>query len=148
MAAAAAFPSDAWFEAMAADARNRPDVYQHLGFADFRLVVEVRDEVAARQYGLVLDGYDVLYAGELDDLEAFGPDAIVAGAPSTWRDMMDNIVRNGGADGAHTLNALSIAEDPLRVRSDDPLGRDKFFRYAETLQTLFDSLARSQPVAA
>jgi len=148
MESASAFPSDAWFEAMAADARNRPDVYQHLGFADFRLVVEVRDEVATRQYGLVLDGYDVFYAGELDDLEAFRPDAVVVGAPSTWQDMMDNIVRNDGADGAHTLNALSIAEDPLLVRSDDPLGRDKFFRYAETLQTLFDSLGRSQPVDA
>jgi hypothetical protein len=148
MQTAGAFPADEWFEAMAADARNRPDVYQHLGFADFRLVVEVSDEEATRQYGLVLDGYDVLYAGELRDLEAFRPDAVVVGARSTWQDMMDNIVRNGGADGAHTLNALSIAEDPLRVRSDDPLGRDKFFRYSETLQTLFDSLASSQPVGA
>jgi len=148
MNAAATFPSDACFEAMVADARERRDVYNHLGFADFRLAVEVRDANATRHYGLVLDGYDALYAGELGDLAAFRPDAVIAGTPSTWQDMMDNIVGNGGADGTHTLNALSIAEDPLQVRSDDPLGRDKFFRYAETLQTLFDSLARSRPVAA
>lgn len=60
--------------------------------------------------------------------------------------MAANIATNGGADLAHTLNALSIAEAPLRVSSLDPLGRDKFFRYAETLQTLFDSLAGA-PIA-
>ncbi|MHB1986548.1 MAG: hypothetical protein ACYCSF_00960 [Acidimicrobiales bacterium] len=148
MSVGVTFPSDACFEAMAADARNRPDVYQHLGFADFRLVVQVRDEEATRHYGLVLDGYDATYAGELNDLDTFRPDAVVVGTPSTWQDMIDNIVGNGGADGAHTLNALSIAEDPLFVQSDDPLGRDKFYRYAETIQTLFDSLGRPQPVDA
>jgi hypothetical protein len=56
--------------------------------------------------------------------------------------MVGNIVANRGADPRPTLNALSIAEAPLRVSSPDPVGRDKFFRYAETLQTLFDARPR------
>ena len=47
------FPSAAWFEAMAADAVHRPEVYRQLGTADFRLVVEVvdGDAVALRPDG-------------------------------------------------------------------------------------------------
>jgi hypothetical protein len=134
-----------WFEAMADDARNRPEVYRRLGFGDLRLVFEETGDSTARRFGLVLDGYDVFASGELEDIESFHPDATVSGPSEAWDEMAANIVNNGGADRGHTLNALSIAEAPLKVSSPDPLGRDKFFRYAETLQTLFDSLAR-EPV--
>lgn len=135
-----------WFQTMADDARNRPDVYRRLGFGDLRLVVEETDDSDTRRFGLILDGYDVVSAGELDDVEGFRPDATITGAGATWDEMAANIVANGAADLAHTLNALSIAEAPLKVTSPDPIGRDKFFRYAETLQTLFDSLAGA-PIA-
>ena len=131
-----------WFQTMADDARSRPDVYRRLGFGDLRLVVEETDDSDTHRFGLILDGYDVVSAGELDDVDGFRPDAIITGARATWDEMAANIVANGEADLAHTLNALSIAEAPLKVVSPDPIGRDKFFRYAETLQTLFDSLAR------
>jgi hypothetical protein len=128
-----------WFDRMADDARARPEVYQRLGFADLRLMVEESDGDAARQFGLVLDGYDVLAAGEIHDVASFDPEATLTGPRATWDELAANIAANGGADGAHTLNALSIAEAPLRVTSSDPVGRDKFYRYAETLQTLFDA---------
>lgn len=134
-----------WFEAMVDDTRNRPDVYRRLGFGDLRLVVEQTDGAGIRRFGLVLDGYDVVFAGEVDDVGRFGAEATISGSRQTWDEMAANIVDNGGADLRHTLNALSMAETPLKVSSPDPLGRDKFFRYAETLQTLFDSLAR-EPV--
>lgn len=134
--------NSSWFEAMQHDARNRPEIYRRLGFADLRLIIEETDgPQQRRRFGLVLDGYDVLYVGELDDVEAFRAEATVTGARDTWDDMVANVAANGGADGAHTLNALSIAEAPLQVVSGDPVGRDKFYRYAETLQTLFDALA-------
>jgi hypothetical protein len=136
-----------WFEAMAADATNRTELYRHLGFAELRLVVEQTDGDDVSRYGLVLDGYDVEYAGDVDDLDAFGTDAVITGARETWDEMFANIIANGGADGMHTLNAMSIAEAPLRVYSPNPVGRDKFFRFAETLQTLFDSMATA-PVTA
>lgn len=130
-----------WFETMAADAAARPEVYRPLGFADLRLVFEEVDGEQCRRFGLILDGYDVLAAGEVDDAASFGADATITGQKDTWDEMFANVIDNGGADGTHTLNAMSIAEAPLRVSSPDPVGRDKFFRYAETLQTLVDSLA-------
>jgi hypothetical protein len=143
------FPSASWFEKMVSHATEAPEVYQALGFASFRLVIEVMDESGhARRFGIVLDGYDVLSEGEIDDLEDFRPDAILSGPIAAWREMVANIAENGGADRGHTLNALSLAEVPLRVTSDDPMGRDKFFRYAETLQTLFDATGRREVAVA
>lgn len=136
-----------WFDTMAADAANRPDYYVHLGFAELRLVVEQTDGDDVSRFGLVLDGYDVESAGEVTDIEEFGADAVITGARETWDEMFANIVANGGADGMHTLNAMSIAEAPLRVYSPNPVGRDKFFRYAETLQSLFDSMATAPATA-
>ena len=130
-----------WFDAMAGDARTRPEMYRRLGFADLRLVVEETDGSQVHRFGLLLNGYDVESAGELSDVGGFHPDAIISGPRETWDEMAANIKAHGAADSGHTLNALSIAEAPLRVSAPDPVGRDKFFRYAETLQTLFDALA-------
>ncbi len=141
------FPSDEWFEALVSGAERNQEELRALGFANFRLVVEVVDSGEARHFGLVLDGYDVEYTGEFDDagVDAFAADATITGPAEIWTDMVDNISAGGRADARHTLNALSIAEAPLRVHSDDPMGRDKFFRYAETLQTIFDATAHVPP---
>ena len=77
-----------WFEAMAADAAARTDVYLKLGFADLRLMVEETDGDACSRYGLILDGYDVIYAGEVADAAAFGAEATVSGARETWDEMV------------------------------------------------------------
>ena len=138
----AAFPSDGWFGRLAAAAYDDPETFARLGFAELRLVVEVVDGDDHRRFGIVLDGYDVDYAGELtDDLE-FAPEATVTGPSDAWREMAENIDAHGGADNEHTLNRLTMAGVPLRVEAVDPMGRDKFYRYAETLQTLFDGTAR------
>ena len=144
------FPSDRWFEFLAAHASEEPEVYQALGFANFRLAVEIVPDSggAATTYGIVFDGYDVTSNGELSDPAGFAPDATISGPLSAWTEMVDNIASHGGADNAHSLNALSIADTPLQVTAQDPLGKDRFFRYAETLQTLFDATARRVPVDA
>jgi hypothetical protein len=138
----AAFPSDAWFGRLAAAAYDDPETFARLGFAELRLAVEVVGDERARRFGIVLDGYDVDYAGELtDDLE-FAPEATVTGPIDAWLEMVENIDAHGGADNEHTLNRLTMAGVPLSVEAVDPMGRDKFYRYAETLQTLFDGTAR------
>ena len=135
------FPCDSWFERMVASARMDPETYERLGFAEFRLVFEVEAGDDARRFGLVLDGYDVDYAGELADVGTFSADAVLSGPLDAWREMVDNIDANGRADVEHTLIRLCLAGTPMRLVAVDPMGRDKFFRYAETLQTLVDATA-------
>ena len=138
----AEFPSDAWFGRLAAAAYDDPETFARLGFAELRLAVEVVGDGRARRFGIVLDGYDVEYAGELTDELEFAPEATITGPIDAWREMVENIDAHGGADNEHTLNRLTMAGVPLTVEAVDPMGRDKFYRYAETLQTLFDGTAR------
>ncbi|MDA8147770.1 MAG: hypothetical protein M0Z93_03200 [Actinomycetota bacterium] len=134
------FPSTAWFARLVEDVDRRPEVYQRLGFADCRFAIEIVDPPGpARCFGLVLDGYDIRSEGELEDVPAFAADVVLSGPLEVWSAMVAAIAAQGSADRTQTLNALSIAGFPLAARSSDPLGRDKFYRYAETLQTLFDS---------
>ncbi len=141
------FPSDEWFVRLTQVADDDPQEFERLGFADLRLVIEVTQPDGVRRFGIVLDGYQAVYAGELDDVGAFSPDVTLTGPLDVWTEMVDSIDRNGGADGGHTLNRLTMAGVPLTVRAEDPMGRDKFFRYAETLQALFDGTA-AHPVGA
>ena len=138
----AAFPSDGWFGRLAAAAYDDPETFARLGFAELRLAVEVVGDESTRRFGVVLDGYDVEYAGELTDELEFAPEATITGPIDAWREMVENIDAHGGADNEHTLNRLTMAGVPLTVEAVDPMGRDKFYRYAETLQTLFDGTAR------
>ncbi len=138
------FPSSEWFDDLASHAAEAPQLYEALGFANLRLLIEILQPSASKHhFGLVFDGYDVTSVGEIADPASFDAEVTLTGDFDDWREMIENIARNGGADRSHTLNALSIADYPLRVMSVDPIGRDKFFRYAETLQTLFNATGRN-----
>ena len=138
------FPSDKWFTRLTATAVEDPEAFERLGFAELRLLVAVVDGEDVRRFGIVLDGYDVDYAGEVDDAEAFAADATVVGPLAAWSEMAENIAEHGRADNEHTINRLTMAGDPLRVEAPNAMGHDKFFRYAETLQALFDGTGRDR----
>ena len=139
--AAAAFPSGAFFDALAARASRVLD-FERLGFAELRLAFAMREpERATRSFGVVFDGYELSSSGELEDLSAFDADAVVEGELATFAEMFDNIATHGGADLQHTFNALSLAGVPLEVKGDDPVRRDRVFRYAETIQQFLDAAA-------
>ncbi len=136
------FPSAEWFAALAAAANEDRAELVRLGFCNLRLELRINGGPDGdRHFGLVLDGYDVESAGEVDPV-AWGPDCTLEGPWFTWTEMIDNISANDGADLSHTLNALTLPEVPMRVTADDPMGRDLFFRYNESLQAIFDRAAR------
>ncbi|MCZ7529301.1 MAG: hypothetical protein M5U31_02505 [Acidimicrobiia bacterium] len=136
------FPSTDWFDALAAAAREDNEVLESLGFANIRLALRIEGAPDGDTvYGLRLEDYDVFSDGEVDTGD-WGADCVLEGPAAVWEEMVANIVENGAADLGHTLNALSLPETPLRVVADDPMGRDLFFRYNQTLQEIFDRAAR------
>lgn len=142
----APFPSDQWFSDLVLRATTDPATLGRLGIAEFCLGIEILDEEGGGGlFGLVLDGYDVLAAGRVDEDE-FAADAIISGPVAVWREMVESIEANGGADTAHTLNSLSLAGVPLAVRASDAMGHDKFFRYMGTLQAIFDAAGSAPTV--
>ena len=134
----AVFPSREWFDALVAAAERKRDPLHALGFADIRLGLAVRATPNGdKTYGLRLENYDVVSDGEIDPAE-WNADCVLEGPAEVWDEMIASIVEHGEADLEHTLNALSLAEEPMRVVADDPMGRDLFFRYNQTLQEIFD----------
>ena len=144
----ATFPSGRWFGELVARATADPAELERLGIAELRFGVEVvLPEGASQFFGLVLDGYDIEAVGPIAE-EAFGPEVVVSGPLDAWSEMIAWIEANGPADSAHSLNGLSIAGIPFEVRSVDPMGSDKFYRYMGTLQAIFDAAASPVPVGA
>jgi len=136
------FPSAEWVDALAAEASADSEEIARLGFSNIRLVLRVNATPDGdRCLGLVFEGYDIESAGEVDP-GSWQHDCVLEGPISAWTDMLSNIAAHGHADLAHTLNALTLAEFPMRITSPDPMGRDLFFRYNETLQAVFDRAGR------
>jgi hypothetical protein len=133
------FPSERWFSELVARANADQAAMRRLGIAELRLGLEITDDAGGSLlFGIVLDGYDVDSLGRVDEMD-FVPEVTISGPIDAWREMVASIEANGRADSAHTLNSLTIAEVPFRVRADDAMGNDKFFRFMGTLQAIFDA---------
>lgn len=139
------FPSLEWFQALQDAMNANTEKYRKLGVVDFALAVSVLADASLPEpkvYGVVFDGYwckDVREISSADEIEA---ECVLEGDYETWREMLENIKANGHADVYHTLNRLTLPETPMRVRGDDQLGVDKFYRYQGSLQEFFEESAR------
>jgi len=59
-----------------------------------------------------------------------------------WRRMLDEIARDGRPELRHTLNSLALIGDELWLESADQLREDKFYRFNQSLQELFNLAAQ------
>ncbi|MFQ5473344.1 MAG: hypothetical protein ACE5FA_10740 [Dehalococcoidia bacterium] len=109
------FPTVEWFEALEKEAARNVDTFRRLGFCDAAVGVKVlADNGADRYRGFVLtfDGYSCSSVEEVDDPEAVA-DFVLEAQFTTWKEMIENITANGGADLRHTLNYLVLPSDPI-----------------------------------
>jgi len=127
---------------------NKADLaeFRKLGEMDCRFAVNIFDggpDGSALTIHLLFDGFDVSEIKQISDTELVSMDFVIETDRDSWQEMVDNIrAGNGRPDLDHTLNALSMASTPIRVWSSDPLGRDMFFRYNQSLQHFINNCAR------
>ena len=136
------FPSVAWFERLGGLMAEQRPRFEHLGTIDCVMQVTIIDggpgeepwqvQVTFEEFAVT----DVRLVGD-DELER--ADFVMETDLATWREMVENIVAGGGPDLAHTLNYLSLPGTPIRVWSPDPLRRDAFFRFNQTLQEFINN---------
>ena len=135
------FPSRGFFEALAQEMRRERDRFARLGFFDVTFGVRVRPETGpAVECTLAFEVFDCV--GVSEGIDEAIVDFVLEGPLAGWRAMLDVIHRLGAADTAHSLNTLTHFGETLQVRSQDPIGHDKLYRFAESLQELFDLSAR------
>ena len=131
---AIAFPSLEFFEALKKRTIEDAPTFEKLGYCDTSFGVRVDDST----YAVAFEVYECIEVSR--DAEATELDFVLAAPLAVWSEMIQNIVTNGGADAAHTLNTLSHLGDVIRVEYEDPEGHDRFYRFMATIQEFFDQV--------
>jgi hypothetical protein len=147
-----AFPSLEWFGELARLMRTNRALHEHLGFIDCVARFTITDGGLARNPYSVTITFEEFEATEVHEA-ASGDDAAadftLEASLDTWREMIESIARGKGRpDLTHTLNYLSHTGTPIRVWSDDPLRKDLFFRYNQSLQEFVNASAAMRTVFA
>jgi hypothetical protein len=133
------FPSLDFFKALQQRTLDDKARFEKLGYCDTSFGVRIGDEL----YAISFEVYECTGVRKTSD--ASDLDFVLEAPPELWREMVASIVKNQGADAAHSLNTLSHVGDRMKLVSQDAEGNDKFYRFMATLQEFFDQ-ARSLEV--
>jgi hypothetical protein len=139
LAEEAEFPSLAWFRLLARRVRDHRSRFEHLGDADCVAEFCVTDTEPPFVVQVTFEEFEVVDVRLATAADRERADFRVEGDSSTWQRMLESIARNGGRpDLDQTLNYLTHMGTPMRVTAQDPLRRDLYFRYAQSLQEFFN----------
>ena len=129
------------FRGLAAQMEAHRTEFEALGLCDLDLEVKVEGpSTSALRVLLRFRDYacsDVVALGPDEEVHA---DCRLEGDQAVWEEIRDDILANGHSTGRLTINSLVLLGERLRLRGIDPMGVDRFFRYAETVQRFFDGL--------
>ena len=137
------FPSVEWFEEVR-QAVNGSKEFRALGNCDTTMGVKVGD----RAFRLEFEAFACEEVSEVG-VEGLGElDFYLEMSDGEWREFLENIKANGGADGEHSLNTLDLSRETGVLRARDDLLRQSFFRYHLSLQAYFNASAQVETVFA
>jgi hypothetical protein len=150
MSGAIAFPSVEWFEALGKLMDENRARHEHIGPIDCTAqftVISMEDESQNRHFQVEFELYSVVGVREVDASESDKADFVMETDGYVWQEMIENIREHGGKpDLEHSLNRLSLPGIPIRVWGADPLGRDEFFRFNQSLQEFVNACAQVETV--
>lgn len=139
------FPSREWFERLAALMKNNRARQEHLGAIDCVAQFTVLDGGAHGEpwhCQVSFEEYEVRDVRAVGEAEVERADFVLETDLDVWREMIESIaLGKGRPDLEHTLNYLSLPGTPIRVWSDDPVRRDMFFRFNQSLQEFVNASA-------
>ncbi|HKN01494.1 MAG TPA: hypothetical protein VJX23_13335 [Candidatus Binataceae bacterium] len=135
---AVSFPSTQYFEALQQKMAAEPEKFRRLGFIDTTFGVRVGQNGKARNFILEFEVFEMKGVREVDAIDPKNVDFTIEGDAGVWREMIENIYRNGEADSSHDINTLAHFGEQLKVVYDDPDGHDKLYRFMESIQRFFD----------
>src|SRR5262245_62070259 len=136
-----AFPSLAWFQALARLMNEQQEAFKRIGYADVAWAVEVQPSAPAQmpqRFRLVFEEYSCTSVAQVDPMADADVAFTMQATYDTWKDMISNIQEHNGPDLEHTLNRLALLDAPLYIAATDFLDRDLFARYGQTFQRFFN----------
>jgi len=136
------FPEPAWFLALGRLMETEGPLFQRLGYAETRFVVRVMPDYPGNGgetlVGIAIDGYRMIDATLVKDLDAFDPDFVICAKRSVWDRMLSEIGESGRPSLRHTLSSLALVGEEMWLESSDQLREDKFYRFNQTLQEILN----------
>lgn len=126
------FPSLPFFEALQQRTKDQAAAFEKLGYCDTSFGIRVGDDL----YRVTFEIYECVEVAEGGDPAQL--DFVLSAPLEVWKEMLEAIVANGGADAAHTINSLTHIGDVIKVEYDDPEGHDRFYRFMVTIQAFLD----------
>lgn len=135
---AVSFPSTEYFEALKEKMAADQERFRRLGFIDTTFGIRIGHNGKARNFILEFEVFELKDAREVEAIDPKKVDFTIEGDTGVWREMIENILRNGEADTSHDINTLAHFGEQLKVVYDDPDGHDKLYRFMESIQKFFD----------
>lgn len=135
---AVSFPSTEYFKALKEKMAADQERFRRLGFIDTTFGVRVGHNGNARNFVLEFEVFELKDVHEVEAIDPKKVDFTIEGDAGVWREMIENILRNGEADTSHDINTLAHFGEQLKIVYDDPDGHDKLYRFMESIQKFFD----------
>ena len=132
------FPSTEYFEALKTQMAAAQEHFSRLGFIDTTFAVSVANNGKSHHYVLEFEVFELKNVSEVPAIDLKKVDFSIEGDTKVWREMIENIKRNGQADTHHDINTLAHFGEQLKIKYDDPDGHDKLYRFMESIQEFFD----------
>jgi hypothetical protein len=136
------FPEPTWFLALGRLMEAEGPLFQRLGYAETRFIVRVIPDDSTnggeKLIGLAIDGYRMIDAAVVSDLDAFDADFVICAKRSIWDRMLSEIAESGRPSLRHTLSSLALVGEEMWLESTDQLREDKFYRFNQTLQEMLN----------
>ena len=132
------FPSTEYFKALKEKMAADQERFRRLGFIDTTFGVRVGHNGKARNFVLEFEVFELKDVHEVEAIDPKKVDFTIEGDAGVWREMIENILRNGEADTSHDINTLAHFGEQLKIVYDDPDGHDKLYRFMESIQKFFD----------
>lgn len=130
------FPSLQFFQALQQRTKDEAAAFEKLGYCDTTFGIRVGDDL----YRVAFEIYECVDVGEGGDPAEL--DFVLSAPLAVWKQMLESIVANRGADAAHTINSLTHIGDVIKVEYEDPEGHDRFYRFMVTIQAFLDEASK------
>jgi len=131
------FPSVEWFEAIKNIVNNDP-AFRQLGTIDATVGVKVGGKI----YELTFEAFECTGVREATENDLRDMDFWLEQPYDSWKDMLENIKKNGKADLSHTLNTIDLSAPEGFAKSHDGYRRDAFYRFNQSLQDFFNASSK------
>ena len=135
------FPSLAWFQELVRLMNENESAFKRIGYADVTWAIDVQPSVPghpAHLFRFVFADYSCIAVEAITSISAADVAFTLQGTYDTWKEMIQNIQAHNGPDLAHSLNRLTLMDDPIYIDAADFLSRDLFARYGQTFQLFFN----------